>query len=262
LPTRRVVHCLKAHKASVGELAFSPDARLVASGSQDGTIAIWDANRGTMVRAFLGHSRLQSGIQFSPDGKILAAGNDQGVVRLWDVADGHELDPLPGHSGAVHCLAFSPDGEFFASGAEDRNVYLHDLVRGVEKKLSMPSAVTHIAFSPDGRTLAAVGDSPGAGVHLWDIETGKETIWRAHDGNIHCVAFSPAQSFLATGSEDGTVKLWDLSALDHPSRTIGPGPFGGPVRSVAFTPDGRYLATANANGFVYLLETGRALRVP
>jgi hypothetical protein len=61
-------------------------------------------------------------------------------------------------------------------------------------------------------------------------------------------------SLLATCAEDGAVRLWDLNAGPRAVRTIGPGPFGGPVRSVAFTPDGRYLSTANANGMVYLLR--------
>jgi WD40 repeat protein len=64
----------------------------------------------------------------------------------------------------------------------------------------------------------------------------------------------PLGFLLATCADDGTVRLWDLSAGKPRARTIGPDPIGGPVRSVAFTPDGRYLATGNANGMVYLLR--------
>src|SRR5262249_47821727 len=72
--------------------------------------------------------------------------------------------------------------------------------------------------------------------------------------HVHGLAFSPSAPLLATCGEDDTVRLWDLTDSAPHMRTMGPGPFGGGVRSVAFTPDGRYLATANANGTVYLLR--------
>jgi WD40 repeat protein len=93
-------------------------------------------------------------------------------------------------------------------------------------------------------------------VRFWDLESGKETTWPGHTGPVHGLAFSPTQPLMATGGEDGTVRLWNLTGAAPRTRVIGPGPFGGAVRSVAFTPDGRYLATANANGTVYLLRPG------
>ena len=98
--------------------------------------------------------------------------------------------------------------------------------------------------------------SPKATVHLWELESGKETAWEGHTGDVRGLAFSPAGSLLATCGEDGTVRLWDYSADPPRVQVLGPGPFGGAVRAVAFTPDGRYLATANANGTVYLLRSG------
>jgi WD40 repeat protein len=118
----------------------------------------------------------------------------------------------------------------------------------------MPATVNAVAFSPDGHTLAAVGDAPRPVVRLWDLGTEAATDLPGHTGHVHGLAFSPAAPLLATASEDGTVRLWDLGAGQAAARTIGPGPFGGPVRAVAFTADGRYLATANANGLAYLLR--------
>jgi WD40 repeat protein len=156
----------------------------------------------------------------------------------------------------VRCVAFSLDGKWLGSGGEDRSVRLHDLVNGGSRRFPMPAAVNEVTFSPDGHTLAAVGDTPATAVHLWNMQTGEETTWEGHAGHVHGLAFSPVGSLLATSGEDGTVRLWDRNATSAGVRTIGSGPFGGPVRAVAFTPDGSYLATANANGMVYLLRMG------
>ncbi len=250
----RVLREFATHTEPVWGLAFSPDGNALATGSRDGTIVLWDLRGGTQNRPPYRHSRSPSRIQFSPDGKTLAAGGDTGTVRVWDVAGGQERSPLSGHSGAVRCVAFSPDGARLASGGEDRSVRLHDMVNGGSRKFAAPAAVNQVAFSSDGRTLAAVGDAPESAVRLWDLETGAETTWKGHTGHVHGLAFSPAGSLVATCAEDGTVRLWDRNAASPAVRTIGPGPFGGGVRAVAFTPDGRYLVTANANGMVYALR--------
>jgi WD40 repeat protein len=264
LATRQVFRSLKGHTATVCGLNFSPDGRQFASGSRDGVIVLWDVATGREVHTLRGDADSFSRIQFSPDGRIVAAGGQGGLVKLWDTSTGQGRDPLRAHTGVVCCVAFSPDGQWLTSGGEDRTVLLHPLAEGRPQKFPTPSIVRDVAFSPEGRTLAAVGDAhvphgvallaPEATVHVWDLETRKELTWKGHTGDVHGLAFSPAGPLLATCAEDGTVRLWNYAAETPRVQVLGPGPFGGAVRALAFTPDGRYLATANANGTVYLLR--------
>jgi WD40 repeat protein/tRNA A-37 threonylcarbamoyl transferase component Bud32 len=256
LPTGRVVHTLTAHTEEVFGLAFSRDGNLLASGSLDGTIVLWDVDRGAEVRRFKGHSHSYSRIWFSPDGRTLAAGSEVGTVKRWDVGSGKEDKALPGHAGSVRCVAFSPDGTQLASGGEDMTVRLHDLAAGTSRKLVVPSIVNEVAFSPNGRILAAVGGAPKPGVQLWDLETGQQMNLEGHTAVVRGLAFAPREPLLATCAEDSIVRLWELMRGQAPVRTIDLGKWPSGVRAVAFTPDGRFLVTANGNGTVYALRVG------
>lgn len=252
----RVRHSLSAHSASVCGLAFSHDGNKLASASLDGAIAVWDVRNASQIHLLSGHARSFTRIQFSPDGNTLAAGGENGDVHFWDMAGGKKKNSLLGHFGAVRCVAFSPDGVKLASGGVDGCVRLHNLPKGSSQTFKVASMVNDVAFSSDGRTLAAVVDAPESAVRLWDVETGRETSRRGSKSRCYGLAFSPRARLLATGAEDGTVLLWDLTGNGASVRKIGPGPFGGGIRSVCFTPDGRYLATANGNGTVHLLRVG------
>ncbi|KAL4735093.1 hypothetical protein BDV11DRAFT_208812 [Aspergillus similis] len=214
------LHASKGHSSWVQSLAFSPDGQLLASGSRDHTVRLWDPVKGAESQILEGHLDSVQSVAFSHDGLLLASSSDDGAIRLWDPAKSTELKTFESYLDSIHSVAFSPDGKLLAFGSANGKVSLWNIEKGTESHTleGHSKSVQSVTFSPDGQWLAS--GSCDHTVRLWDPAAGKEShTLEGHSDWVQSVAFSPDGWLLASSSRDHTVRLWD-PAIGKESHTL------------------------------------------
>lgn len=241
------IHTLTGHKSSVTSVAFSPDGKILVSGSDDGIINLWDTSTGKIIDTFSGGVANIGSIAFSPDGETFAVGGLI-AVELWNIKtkEPFGIIDLYQNSLITRYLTFSPDGKTLAvSGASTNDetpvtinfwdVAGQKLLRRIETKTS-PQRMPHIAYSPDGAKIAFAGAGKTA---IYDAGSGAE-IWHLAEEPT-AVAYSPKGDFFAAGFW-GRMILWNAkSKIENPRTFGGHSPT---VTSVAVSRDMQTLAMA------------------
>ncbi|KIL65494.1 hypothetical protein M378DRAFT_10853 [Amanita muscaria Koide BX008] len=255
---------IRGHTDSVTSIVFSPDGKRIASGSEDKTICIWDAETGLQVgNPLQGHADKVTSVAFSPDGKRIASGSLDKTIRIWDAETGLQRgNPLKGHTGFVTSVAFSPDGIRIASGSQDKTISIWDAEAGLQMGNPLKGHthwVRAVAFSPDGKRIAS--GSYGNTVYIWNTQTGLQVgnPLKGHTRGVSSVAFSPDGKRIASGSDDETIYIWDAET----GLQVG-NPLKGHtrwVRSVAFSPDGKIIASGSYDQTIYIWDAESGLQV-
>jgi len=233
-------------------VTFSPVGNILAVGTTNGDVRLWQAPSGMLLRTLQGHTDWVRSVAFSPDGSLLASSSDDQTVRLWDHSTGRCLMTLQGHTDAVQSITFDPDGQMLASGGRDQEIRLWEVHsgRGLAVLEGHREQIWSVAFSLNGKLLAS--GSADQTVRLWDITTGLcfKTL-QGHTDWITSVAFSPNAKTLATGSRDRTVRLWDITTGLCFKTLQGHTDW---ITSVAFSPNARTLATGSRDRTVRLWD--------
>jgi WD40 repeat protein len=270
---------LDAHRGGVWRVAYSPDGTTLATASEDYTVRLWDAVTGKPLRTLAGHTNHVRALAFSPDGTRLATGAYDGTALLWDVSTGARkqtlktsdgvravrlwsggktLQDVKGNDDFLGLPVFSPDGKLVADGIKG-DFRVRDAATGqVMRSFTGLCERSTVAFSPDGRTLAAATNE---GVVLWEMLTGEE---RARfppkaSGWGSSLTFAPNGRTLAfqdrgvSMSAGPQLLVWDLATRQEL------GPFRGhrgDVNALAFSPDGSRIATASDDTTVLIWDLG------
>jgi eukaryotic-like serine/threonine-protein kinase len=244
---------LRGHQGPVLAVAFAPDGRSLATGSDDASLRFWDAATGREKAKLPAHSALFA-VAFAHNGQFLVSDDIDSTLRLWDVDPPAEGKVLARHAGRR--LSISPDDRTVAVGSTANAVQLWDVpTRKLRRTLAgHHGSILAVAFSPDGRTLAS-SDATGQ-VRLWDPSTGSERgDFRGGRLRVRALAFSPDSRSLASAGSGGEVRLWDAAT----GQLAGSFPtLGGDVFNLAFAPSGAILAGGTREGNLILWEVASA----
>ncbi|KAF7588235.1 hypothetical protein BBP40_005986 [Aspergillus hancockii] len=269
---------LECQSDSVESVAFSSVGSLLASGSIDKTLKLWDIKTGNVLKTLNGQSDSIVSVAFSHDELLLVSGSIDKTIKIWDVNNGKELQTftshsdwinsdtktgkplqtLTGHLNSVNSVTFSPDGQTLASGSGDKTIKIW----GVKTRNELQTVIGHsewvysVAFSPDGQTLAS--GSYDKTIMLWNPKSDKKPqTLTGHSDWVYSVAFSPDGQALASGSGDKTIRIWDRETGYCLKEITG---HSNLVDLVAFS-NGRTLTSGSSDNTIRLwdIESGKEL---
>ena len=258
------------HTNSVFTVAYSPNGASFVSGSKDDKILLWDTATYQLKASLTGYP---DAIAFSPDSSILAIAGRDKKIKLWDAVSGEHQLTLTEHTDEVYSLVFNPDGRTFAGIGGDSTIRLWDAVTGehLQTITGHTRSVSSISFSPDGSRLATGSGHDKAGdkiIRIWNVQSGclqstfKVPIgrWLNQDNYlIDFVSYSPDGKTLASGSDDGTIRLWDTQSNQLQFTTFEGFRGISTEKSIkyytidglvlAYSPDGKTLASSSPDWF-------------
>ena len=239
----------EGHEDGVISVAFNNDGQMIASGSLDKTIKLWNIN-GKLLRTLTGHTEPVYSVSLAPDGKILASGSVDKTIKLWNVEDGSLIKTLKGHTQTVNNVKFSPSGETIASASSDKTIKIWSRQDGrlLKTITGYNFPIISVAFSPDSQNIVAGGEDKT--IKIWDIEDGRllKTL-SGHQGWVNSLSYSEDGKSLVSGSADKNIILWNVA--EGKLIKIIPGHTAS-VWGVRFSPDDKMIISASRDRTIQL----------
>ncbi len=169
----KLQHTLRGHTEEIRQIAWSPDGRLLASGSNDQTVRLWDVATGQALHTLTGHTDPVGSVAWSSDGRLLASSSGDQTVRLWDVTTGRQIRALEGHTDDISGISFSADSRILASKSGDGTVRLWK-VDTWEEVISLYESSSNVislgvAFHPKLPILATLGEGDTI-IRIWHLD--------------------------------------------------------------------------------------------
>lgn len=245
---------------SVLALAFSPNGNLLATGSTNGVVHIWDIASDKIIASLNGHTDWIRAIEFSHDGNLLVSCGDDQTLRIWDVNEQTCIKTIHAHVGRVWASEFSSDNSKIVSAGDDHQIKIWDVESGEHLKTlkGHNESISSISFSPDGQYLASGGEDKN--VLVWEINrNNKPRVCIQNDAFIRSIRFSPDGSMLALCDDSSLIQLWDIrncirleSLEGHTAR----------VWSIDFSSDGKHLVSGSEDNTIKLwsIATKKCIR--
>ncbi|AFY40426.1 YD repeat protein [[Leptolyngbya] sp. PCC 7376] len=232
---------VEAHENGISTVAFSPKGDLVATGSWDQTAKLWTID-GESVVTLQGHTDEVNHLFFSDDGEFLVTTSYDNLAKVWS-REGELLHTIRGHEDGVLGVAISKDSSTVKTTSLDGTARVWDIssLPNVKTFEDQTADIFEVEFSPDEKWIGSAGDS---GARIWDLEGNLISDLDGENNAMRDLAFSQDGRYLATGEENGVVKIWEWTGDNFKLVQTVQNEDAGKMRAIAFHPEGKYLATA------------------
>lgn len=259
-PTKQT---LAGHASYVNALVFSPDGSLLASGSADKTIKLWNVATGKAVQALRGHTSFVNALAISHDGQMLVSGSADRTIKIWNLSTGKAVRTLVGHQGFVNALVITPGGNTIISGGADRTIKVWDPTTGkaIRTLTGHTGFINALAVTPDGLTL--ISGSADRTLRIWDLATGQQIhVLTGHQDYVNDLVVTPDGRTVISASADRSIKLWDITT-GQLLQTLIPENTTGLINALALSPDGKTLASGGSDKAIRFwdLNSGKVTRI-
>lgn len=249
------------HQKGVYCVAYNPNGTLLASGSGDATVRLWDPISGEQIAALVGHEERILTVAFNLDGSLLASGSDDGTIIIWDSSNHEKVQSWKAHDSVISHVAFGPDSSLVSCGYWDNQVKHWNFDSGVPKKRweskKLETPVKSVAFVPSENWF--VSGELYEKIKGWDSRGNQFKLFEPSDfGLLQSISISPNGGLLAIAFRNGTVRIVELRTGRPVQKLVR---HQGWVKTVAFSPDGVRLASGSTDKTIKIwhVRTGEEL---